>query len=537
MATKLSTVQVTIGLLAALVQIALGLGLVFRSSIWRMLNKSSKAAYSMAEAAADAAANVAAQVGAPPGIDMEKSTKGSLKRLSSLADLGRGSLEASADSIVSLTPVKQFAAFQEFKRECKEARVFTSHVRSEENFGRGNCDAALQMPPVYPAERAVTAKSILVLYMILSDTTPLYSAIKDSLGASLIANGVLALGWVATGVGRESWLVYLHLIQTQIGALLNTFRFFPSFLVLGLLSYSVSRWQDWLVNCHTVQARLHDIGTTVGGAVVTPDDPRTRALLFRLYRHLNTVHALTYQSVHPKLPRQLDGFVQLGLLTPREVEKLKPMQNKVRDTLVAWVGGTIELLIREGRVRELAVGNMMIAGLRGICARHHDLFVRNMPNVWFAIAKLLVDYLVYLQLLQLALLLDFSQYDESGGPVALLLVASLITFIASFLVASAFWMAWAMVTLLHNPFQACGDSYNSDALLGSTERQLFAVLRSRFDASDLDGDLPRASSQKAAPPASAPPASAPPASAPPASAPATAPIVIESASIDVVTGR
>ena len=26
-------------------------------------------------------------------------------------------------------------------------------------------------------------------------------------------------------------------------------------------------------------------------------------------------------------------------------------------------------LVREGRVRELAVGNMMMAGLRGICAR------------------------------------------------------------------------------------------------------------------------------------------------------------------------
>ena len=69
----------------------------------------------------------------------------------------------------------------------------------------------------------------------------------------------------------------------------------------------------------------------------------------------------------------------------------------MRDTLIAWTGATIEALILEGRVRERAIDPMMVSGLRGICGRHHDLFVRNMPNVWFAIAKLLVDYLIVVQ--------------------------------------------------------------------------------------------------------------------------------------------
>lgn len=52
--------------------------------------------------------------------------------------------------------------------------------------------------------------------------------------------------------------------------------------------------------------------------------------------------------------------------------------------------------------RAAHTGNMMLARLRGICMRHHDLFVRNMPNVWFAIAKLLADYLVGLHLFALS---------------------------------------------------------------------------------------------------------------------------------------
>ena len=53
------------------------------------------------------------------------------------------------------------------------------------------------------------------------------------------------------------------------------------------------------------------------------------------------------------------------------------------------------------------------------------------------------------------------------------------------LMASAYWLAWAIIKLLATPWDGETDSYNCDALLGSTERQLFAVLRSQFDARAL----------------------------------------------------
>lgn len=64
-----------------------------------------------------------------------------------------------------------------------------------------------------------------------------------------------------------------------------------------------------------------------------------------------------------------------------------------------------------------------------------------------------------------------------------LLMTSLLTFFTSTLVASAYWLAWSMVSLLSNPFTipGNGDCYNTDALIGATERQLFATLRAQFD--------------------------------------------------------
>ena len=139
-------------------------------------------------------------------------------------------------------------------------------------------------------------------------------------------------------------------------------------LLFGVVNFTVNRWLDFLVNSHTMQARFHDIGVIVGSAVLQPDDMTVRKRLFRLYRYLNWVHALTYASVHPFLPSDLVGYISLGLATPSEVRLLYQMENKKRDCLITWVAGEIESLIRDGQLRELAVSPTLIPELRGICA-------------------------------------------------------------------------------------------------------------------------------------------------------------------------
>ena len=402
-----------------------------------------------------------------------------------------GILQAAQNASMQLGPMQQIASIKLFQEQIHEAKVFVSHTRTAANFVRGNTDKDLVIPPAYPPECSVHASSLFALYHVLFSTPAIRSAALDSLGASLLASALVSFVWLIQlldgDTGAEVTAIsVLELASRHVRSIVGSFRFFPSFLLLGLLSFTVDRWRKWLVNAHTVQARIHDIGTSVGGAVITSADPVTRQTLFVLYRYLNAIHALTYQSVHPKLPKQLEGFETLGLLTAAEVKQLKPMANKVRDTLIAWAAATTEKLVREGCVRELAIGNMMIAGLRGICARHHDLFMRNMPNVWMAMAKLLIDYLVYLHLISLALSsINLPRDDAASGTgvrnVAELILGSIATLMFGFLLASAYWLAWAITQILANPFKAGNDSFNSDALLGSTERQLFATLRSTFD--------------------------------------------------------
>ena len=118
---------------------------------------------------------------------------------------------------------------------------------------------------------------------------------------------------------------------------------FPLFLLLGLLSYVTARWRDWLVNSHTVQAALHDVGVLVGASIVAPDE-RANETIYELYRLLNAVHAVLYKSVVPHLPQDVAGLVDLGLLTSGEAELLEPTANKQRDVLVTWAGQKGEAL-------------------------------------------------------------------------------------------------------------------------------------------------------------------------------------------------
>lgn len=70
------------------------------------------------------------------------------------------------------------------------------------------------------------------------------------------------------------------------------------FLLVNYISFVVGRWREFMVNCHTIQARLHDIALICGGSVKTPVQPQTRRKLFKIYRYLSIIHALvSYELV------------------------------------------------------------------------------------------------------------------------------------------------------------------------------------------------------------------------------------------------
>ena len=381
--------------------------------------------------------------------------------------------------------------------------VFVGHRRVEENFVRSNLDPDLEVPPPYATERALNLTTTThLLYAVLLSSQHTQQALLKASGVSFFVSAAGCGCWYARLVSSEHGAVssvaapMFELLRQISVQLSSAFTFFPSFLLLGLATYTAARWRDWLVNCHTVQARLHDIGVAVGCAVKCPGNPDARRNLFRLYRYLNMVHALTYQSVHPFLPKQLEGFADLGLLTPAEVAILEPIGGKARDVIVTWAGRVVEVMIREGQVRELAIHQQLFPRLRGICAKHLDLFVRNMPNSWLALTRLLVDLLIYIHLLCLPLkILDLDGVESMPAYSTryLLLLYCPLLLAASFITAAGFWLAWSLTATLTMPFGTGPDVYNPDALMGSSESQLFATLRASFDEDSLSNGAAQAS--------------------------------------------
>ena len=373
--------------------------------------------------------------------------------------------------------------------------VFTSHIRYESNFTRGNADPELKVPPVYTTERAIYVLRPSTLLAILVQSVPVYAAILNAVGLSFIMASFSCFVWYVhleyDAPSRTASKLVMQL-EAALSHVLGGFRFFPAFLLLGLLGYIVSRWRDFLVNSHTVQARLHDIGVAVGGSVIDSTCPKTRSNIFKLYRYLNVVHSKTYASVNPHVPQSDAGFLPQRLLTPEEVRLLANVPNKSRDMLITWIQVVVERMIRANQVRELAIDNSLFCGLRGITARHMDLFVRNMPNVWYAVCHVIVSYLVLLQALHVALQLDPKfVVNADTGELAddrkdVLCMNVFCVLIFSFMAASIYWIAESMVEVLIQPFKNAPDAYNSDALLCSTDRMLFTSLRATFDYADAD---------------------------------------------------
>ena len=64
--------------------------------------------------------------------------------------------------------------------------VFTSHIRYESNFTRGNADPELKVLPVYTGERAFYVLRPSTLLSILVQSEPVYAAVLNALGLSFL---------------------------------------------------------------------------------------------------------------------------------------------------------------------------------------------------------------------------------------------------------------------------------------------------------------------------------------------------------------
>ena len=351
-------------------------------------------------------------------------------------------------------------------------------MRSKANFLRENDDPALRLPPAVTAQRAIAANSVGVLYYVLLSSRRKLNVIATALAKALLSASLAPWAWYAST--RPSTLqLFLAFVKMAVDNLISHYSFFPIFLLLGLLSYVTARWREWHVNCHIIQAAFHNIGLLVGMSITAEPDEETKALVYDLYRYLNAVHKILYQSVTPHLEcLPSANLVKLGLLTQGEMALLEPT-GEARDTVLTWAAQIVDTLVRKGKMSQGHRIDLAFQKLRGSCAEHGDLFLRNMPNSWFAASRLLVDILILLMLLELPLSgLDMSTYNGYDEPPArALAIHCVVTAVSAFIAAFAYGAAWSVVALLNNPFAAELDSVNVDPLKGETEGKLFAFLR------------------------------------------------------------
>ena len=120
------------------------------------------------------------------------------------------------------------------------------------------------------------------------------------------------------------------------------YDFYPVFLLVGYIGYVVERWRLFMRNCHETQAKIHDVALLCGGSILGSPTTKIRRKLYRIYRYLNLIHALTFKSVSPTLgPMDLEiDFVRtLRLLEVDEADELLAMGNKQRDAVIGWLTG------------------------------------------------------------------------------------------------------------------------------------------------------------------------------------------------------
>lgn len=376
--------------------------------------------------------------------------------------------------------------------------AFVTTRRTVSNFIRNNSDPDLQIPNAYAAE-----------YMpkfVGRGVYPVSGFLPECgrwtmVGSSVFrASWIGSLGWamVCSGISTLLWNL-VHYEQTchpettfirdwidSIGGAFDILRgdydYYPIFLIVGYLAFVVSRWREFMVNCHTIQAKLHDTALLCGGSVLPTPSAQMRRKLYRIYRYLNLIHVLCYKSVSPSvghLAIETDFVHLLGLLEVHEVDELLPMDNKLRDTVIGWLATEVaSFLLMDGVNAQFAAQQLAdaVTGIRAATARHHDLFVRDNPNLYLNLMLMIVNFIVFLVIVGYPFSLVV--YTPSFFPIVPCFQP--VCLIGVFVLVSSFRTAYSLLVRLRNPFSWTNDRIKVDNLLASTDRAIFALLRSNF---------------------------------------------------------
>jgi len=257
------------------------------------------------------------------------------------------------------------------------------------------------------------------------------------------------------------------------------YKFLPIFLLLAYMGFLVERWRQFLLTCHTIQGRIHDIGFLCGSGVKTPIDIDTQKKMYTIYRYLNVVHILCLKNFSPALQQlKVDPNYtsDLCLLTEKEATLVSSMENKGRDgviTLLAFAAQ--DLLESKNGTSSTSTKTIVldkICDLRGSCSKLHDLFVRDNPNEYIISMQALVT--IYGGLVVLGFPFVMSTYASSSPTVLSCLHPA--AFLGPFFICLSITFPLVLFKKLQNPFADDG-GIEVDNLIASTELCLFQNMR------------------------------------------------------------
>jgi hypothetical protein len=358
--------------------------------------------------------------------------------------------------------------------------TFTSHVRKEDNFIRCNTDPQLVNPPGSSMEIETTYTKRPVLYTYLFHER-FMRVFWCCFGFALISSGYgsflsLVQEW-ARKLDQPLLSTFIEANSEKMSSLTSDIKFFPTFLLVGHLAFYVKRWRNFMFAAWRVEGRMKDFAICVGSDVLTPDDPATKRLLYRVYRYLVVAMAFEYKTVHRQLKLKADpvkAFVEMGLLTQKEHDILKPAASRMRDTVLSWLA----LEVNEGTNKGMLAGRHTLHALQNLTqVRANMMFFHGnnwypQPNLWAAFMVFTVDVLAGVIIVGFPFRYHSGDVYQCNQPH---------TGIGVFLTLSIYWGATAIIGMLQHPFASQLDTFDIDALIAGTEQTVFCSLRASFD--------------------------------------------------------
>jgi len=337
------------------------------------------------------------------------------------------------------------------------------------------------------------------------------------------------------------------------GSLLSAiklFNFLPITLMLAALAFLVARWRRFMVTCHIIQGRIHDIALLCGTLanweqqqnnnnchssnhdITTIDNnimdtttkqgqkkeqnshdchsknnngqstttvmerqmkEQVQQKLYTIYRRLNAVHILCLKSFSPHLcildSDPLLFHHTMNLLTLEEVTRITLAERKGRDAMVGLLKVAIEALLEDPLVQRRGVPHVLSNATvlnSKICDLRGECWTLHDLFIQDNPNEYTLSILGFLWIYKLLIVIMSPMQWMALDSIAFFCIQPGV-FLGVLFTFLSLSFPFVLYKILQNPFDEKG-GINVDNLISSTELMIFHLLRTQWHLNDDDED-------------------------------------------------